>query len=51
MFAKGFHLACERVAEDEASEARKVFKRLVSCLQKACKWLAEANELEARRDF
>ena len=41
--AKGLQLACERLAEDEASEARQAFKRLVSCLQKACKWLAEAH--------
>ena len=41
--ATGLQLACERLAEGEASEARQAFKRLVSCLQKACKWLAEAH--------
>ena len=40
--AKGLQLACGRLAEDEASQARQAFKRLVSCLQKDCKWLAEA---------
>ena len=32
-------LACERLAEDEASEDMQTFKRLVSCLQKGCNWL------------
>ena len=35
-------LAYKRLAEGETSEARQAFKRLVSCLQKAFKWLAEA---------
>ena len=41
--ARGLQLACERLAENEAGEARQAFKRLVSCLQKASKWLAEAH--------
>ena len=35
--------ACERLAEDEASEGRQAFKRLMSYFQKACKWLDEAH--------
>ena len=31
------------LAEGKASEARQAFIRLVSCLQKACKWLSEAH--------
>ena len=49
MLARGLQLACERLAEDESSEARKAFKRYVSCLHKACKWLAEAHKLELRQ--
>ena len=41
--ARGLQLACKKLAEGELSEAMEAFKRLVSCLQKACKWLAEAH--------
>ena len=41
--ARCLQLSCERLVEDEDSEAGQAFKRLVSCLQKACKWLAEAH--------
>ena len=41
--ARDLQLACERLVEDKASETRQAFKRLVSCLQKAYKWLAEAH--------
>ena len=39
--ARGLQLACERLAEGKASEARQAFKKHVSCLQKACELLAK----------
>ena len=38
-FVIGFQFTCEKLAE---GEARQAFKKLVSCLQMAYKWLAEA---------